>query len=168
MGLGGVFFERFIQKLFFLRLLRRLLPGGWGRIFFVGLGVHPRRRRVLLSPPMSSKTTPKCLHCNEDYHRDPRNGGGSATARSRKRLGSGDGERKTLLTRQIAFEPLPASVLFALGLVVADGHSASRLVCPKPVELHLGQKLRRDRITGAGANNRINAAERAHSGLTNT
>ena len=24
---------------------------------------------------MSSKTTPKCLHCNEDYHRDPRNGG---------------------------------------------------------------------------------------------
>jgi hypothetical protein len=71
-----------------------------------------------------------------------------------------------LLTRQIAFEPLPASVLFALGLVVADGHSASRLVCPKPVELHLGQKLRRDRITGAGANNRINAAERAHSCLT--
>ena len=28
-----------------------------------------------------------------------------------QRLGSGDGERKTLLTRQIAFEPLPASVL---------------------------------------------------------
>jgi hypothetical protein len=32
-----------------------------------------------------------------------------------ERLGSGDGERKTLLTRQIAFEPLPASVLFAFG-----------------------------------------------------
>jgi hypothetical protein len=32
-----------------------------------------------------------------------------------ERLGSGDGERKTWLTRQIAFEPLPASVLFALG-----------------------------------------------------
>jgi hypothetical protein len=31
-----------------------------------------------------------------------------------ERLGSGDGERKTLLTRQIAFEPLPAYVLFAL------------------------------------------------------
>jgi hypothetical protein len=31
-----------------------------------------------------------------------------------ERLGSGDGERKTLLTRQIAFEPLPASVLFAI------------------------------------------------------
>jgi len=30
-----------------------------------------------------------------------------------ERFGSGDGERKTLLTRQIAFEPLPASVLFA-------------------------------------------------------
>jgi hypothetical protein len=29
-----------------------------------------------------------------------------------ERLGSGDGERKTLLTRQIASEPLPASVLF--------------------------------------------------------
>lgn len=23
---------------------------------------------------MSSKTTPKCLHCNEEYHLDPRNG----------------------------------------------------------------------------------------------
>ena len=29
-----------------------------------------------------------------------------------QRFGSGDGERKALLTRQIAFEPLPASVLF--------------------------------------------------------
>ena len=28
-----------------------------------------------------------------------------------QRFGSGDGERKALLTRQIAFEPLPASVL---------------------------------------------------------
>ena len=28
MGLGGVFFKNFIQKLFFLRLLRRLLLGG--------------------------------------------------------------------------------------------------------------------------------------------
>ena len=35
-----------------------------------------------------------------------------------ERFGSGDGERKTLLTRQIAFEPLPASVLFALELEV--------------------------------------------------
>ena len=32
-----------------------------------------------------------------------------------ERCVSGDGERKTLLTRQIAFEPVPASVLFALG-----------------------------------------------------
>jgi hypothetical protein len=31
-----------------------------------------------------------------------------------ERFGSGDGERKALLTRQIAIEPLPASVLFAL------------------------------------------------------
>ena len=37
-----------------------------------------------------------------------------------ERLGSGDGERKTLLTRQIAFEPLPASVLFAWCLVADD------------------------------------------------
>ena len=40
-----------------------------------------------------------------------------------ERLGSGDGERKTLLTRQIAFEPLPASVLF--GLVVTGAHLMS-------------------------------------------
>jgi hypothetical protein len=31
-----------------------------------------------------------------------------------QRPGSGDGERKVLLTRQIAFVPMPASVLFAL------------------------------------------------------
>ena len=30
-----------------------------------------------------------------------------------ERFGSGDGEEWTSLTRQIAFEPLPASVLFA-------------------------------------------------------
>jgi hypothetical protein len=35
-----------------------------------------------------------------------------------QRFGSGDGEHKTLLTRQIAFEPLPASVLFALVWIV--------------------------------------------------
>jgi hypothetical protein len=34
-----------------------------------------------------------------------------------ERLGSGDGERRTWLTQQTAFEPLPASVLFALGSV---------------------------------------------------
>jgi primosomal protein N' len=27
------------------------------------------------SPPMSSKTTSKCLHCKEEYHADPRNCG---------------------------------------------------------------------------------------------
>jgi hypothetical protein len=35
-----------------------------------------------------------------------------------QRLGSGDGERKTLLTRQMAFEPLPASVLFGVAVLV--------------------------------------------------
>jgi hypothetical protein len=39
---------------------------------------------------------------------------GAEPWRALERPGSGDGERKTLLTRQIAFEPLPASVLFAL------------------------------------------------------
>ena len=34
-----------------------------------------------------------------------------------QRLGSGDGERKTLLTRQMPHEPLPASVLFGVGVV---------------------------------------------------
>lgn len=45
-----------------------------------------------------------------------------------ERLGSGDGERKTLLTRQIAFEPLPTSVLFAL--VGAVGRAHESVVCP--------------------------------------
>ena len=31
-----------------------------------------------------------------------------------ERLGSGDGEREALMTRQMPYEPLPASVLFAL------------------------------------------------------
>jgi hypothetical protein len=38
----------------------------------------------------------------------------TVTVFSAERLGSGDGEGKTWLTRQIAFEPLPASILFAL------------------------------------------------------
>jgi hypothetical protein len=51
---------------------------------------------------------------------------------SHERLGSGDGERKTLLTRQIAFEPLPASVLFGVGwfvfvVMVGPAHAELRL-----------------------------------------
>ena len=39
-----------------------------------------------------------------------------------ERFGSGDGERKTLLTRQIAFEPLPASDLFPfIGRILPRG-----------------------------------------------
>ena len=41
-----------------------------------------------------------------------------------ERFGSGDGERKTLLTRQIAFEPLPASVLFAISFGLCAGFTA--------------------------------------------
>ena len=48
-----------------------------------------------------------------------------------ERLGSGDGERKTSLTQQIAFEPLPASVLFGLALVydavIVSCHSQSAI-----------------------------------------
>ena len=49
------------------------------------------------------------IMCNRE--RDHAIGGG--TLWLGERLGSGDGEREALLTRQIAFEPLPASVLFA-------------------------------------------------------
>ncbi len=54
-----------------------------------------------------------------------------------ERIGSGDGARKTLLTRQIASEPLPASVLFALVLAVVAVMTASggRLVCPSTQQL---------------------------------
>ena len=53
-----------------------------------------------------------------------------------ERFGLGDGERTTLLTPQIAFEPLPASVLFALGgsswLLIVGAHydvkTISRLI----------------------------------------
>jgi hypothetical protein len=34
-----------------------------------------------------------------------------------ERPGSGDGEREASMTRQMPFEPLPASVLFAIGAV---------------------------------------------------
>ena len=41
-----------------------------------------------------------------------------------QRFGSGDGEREASMTRQMPYEPLPASVLFALGLAVMSviGH----------------------------------------------
>ena len=43
-----------------------------------------------------------------------------------ERFGSGDGEREALMTRQMPYEPLPASVLFALLLgvdVLWSGHA---------------------------------------------
>jgi hypothetical protein len=49
-----------------------------------------------------------------------------------ERLGSGDGERKTLLTRQIAFEPLPASVLFGFLLLVVWLHGSNESKCSAP------------------------------------
>jgi len=45
-----------------------------------------------------------------------------------ERLGSGDGEEWTLLTRQIAFEPLPASVLVVGGeLLIGFSRSMSKI-----------------------------------------
>lgn len=38
-------------------------------------GVHPRLWRFVLNPPMSSKSTFKCLHCNDEHRCDPRNRG---------------------------------------------------------------------------------------------
>ncbi len=46
---------------------------------------------------------------------------------SAERFGSGDGERKTLLTRQIAFEPLPESVLLVLSVVAVETLSGNSL-----------------------------------------
>ncbi len=45
-----------------------------------------------------------------------------------ERPGSGDGEREASITRQMPFEPLPASVLFALvghfGIAMMNGSGA--------------------------------------------
>jgi hypothetical protein len=49
--------------------------------------------------------------------------------------GSGGDERKTLLTRQIAFEPLPASILFALGWLSA-GYSTGVIVVEPAANVH--------------------------------
>ena len=55
-----------------------------------------------------------------------------------ERLGSGDGERKTLLTRQMPYEPLPASVLFGLGwFVMAAHHGGLGLVVGHSVVIQL-------------------------------
>ncbi len=42
-----------------------------------------------------------------------------------ERLGSGDGEGEASMTRQMPYEPLPASVLFALGCGVLAAHSGA-------------------------------------------
>ena len=52
-----------------------------------------------------------------------------------ERFGSGDGEREAAMTRQMPYEPLPASVLFAFGLLGVEGqcHLHSKLIvigCP--------------------------------------
>jgi hypothetical protein len=49
--------------------------GEGGGILFRARGVQVRVRQLVLRPPMSSQTTFKCLHCNEEHHCDPRNRG---------------------------------------------------------------------------------------------
>ncbi len=49
-----------------------------------------------------------------------------ATSEQDGRFGSGDGDREAWMTRQMPFEPLPASVLFALGSCLCYGFRWSR------------------------------------------
>lgn len=65
--------QELLTKLFFLRLLPRLLRGGAGRIFFPEQRLRAGRRRCILRLPMSSSAAPKCLCCNEKFHSDARN-----------------------------------------------------------------------------------------------
>ena len=52
---------------------------------------------------------------DEPAKRDQWNGYSHGVCFLAERPGSGDGEREASMTRQMPFEPLPASVLFALG-----------------------------------------------------
>lgn len=68
---------------------------------------------LVKSCPIGGLTTDECaIYVENDEHSEERSSGGLGFRA--ERFGSGDGERKMLLTRQIAFESLPASVLFAV------------------------------------------------------
>jgi hypothetical protein len=63
-----------LTKLFFLRLLRGLFRKLDDMIFFCPAGVHSRSEWLVLNSPMSSRSTFKCLNCNEKQRREPRCG----------------------------------------------------------------------------------------------
>jgi hypothetical protein len=67
------------------------------RCFFIGLQGPPPRSHGNSQPSPPTRRHSEALEPSELV----------------QRLGSGDGESKTLLTRQMPYEPLPASVLFA-------------------------------------------------------
>ena len=75
MLLGGVFFKSFTQNSsFFVSFVSS--SGAAGLDFFLGAGACLAcLRRFVLSPQMSSTTTFKCLHCNEEHHCSPRKRG---------------------------------------------------------------------------------------------
>lgn len=66
--------RKLLTKLFFLRFLRGLIRRRDDRIFFRPAGVHSRSKWIVLNSPMSSRSTFKCLHCNEKQRREPRCG----------------------------------------------------------------------------------------------
>ena len=74
MALALDLLRKLLSKLFFLRLLLGLLPGGTGAGFssLQGGWCGPGWR-LIAWPPMPSKASPKCLHCNESFVADPRN-----------------------------------------------------------------------------------------------
>jgi hypothetical protein len=91
---------------------------------------RPRRTKCRSSPnPPAATSPPPCAANRSPIGTTPSStrwkppapsapsAGNTSPASPTERLGSGDGERKTLLTRQIAFEPLPASVLFGISIV---------------------------------------------------
>jgi hypothetical protein len=65
------------------------------------------KHRLTQNPPTKETRT---AAAESSHHASPHHAG------QPERLGSGDGEVGTMNTRQTASEPLPASVLFALGL----------------------------------------------------
>jgi hypothetical protein len=71
----GVFFKSFIQNSSSFVFFVVFFQGVGSGILFFERSVHVQVWRLVLRPPMSSKTTFKCLHCNEKHPCDPRNRG---------------------------------------------------------------------------------------------
>ncbi len=90
-----------------VRIAPRYAPPAKARSHCLTISEHHSER---ITPPFNSSSSRATRYSHESC--------GSVFIG--ERFGSGDGERKTLLTRQIAFEPLPASVYCSpLGGVVA-------------------------------------------------